>query len=150
MSLADTDATTSSSRATPGDTFESFDPGSGEVVGTYPVDGVAEVAAAVERARRAAQWWRDQGAEGRSRVLKKWRSHLVNHADDLIDVVHAETGKPQGDAQLELVLAVEHLAWATKHAPKVKWPLPTPIRGKSDRRAMSASFLGCPSRPYLG
>lgn len=119
MSLADTDATTSSSRATPGDTFESFDPGSGEVVGTYPVDGVAEVAAAVERARRAAQWWRDQGAEGRSRVLKKWRSHLVNHADDLIDVVHAETGKPQGDAQLELVLAVEHLAWATKHAPKV-------------------------------
>ena len=119
MSLADTDATTSSSRATPGDTFESFDPGSGEVVGTYPVVGVAEVAAAVERARRAAQWWRDQGAEGRSRVLKKWRSHLVNHADDLIDVVHAETGKPQGDAQLELVLAVEHLAWATKHAPKV-------------------------------
>lgn len=52
-------------------------------------------------------------------MLKKWRSHLVNHADDLIDVVHAETGKPQGDAQLELVLAVEHLAWATKHAPKV-------------------------------
>ncbi len=65
MSLADT--STRTSPTTPTDTFDSFDPGSGEVVGTYPVDGVAEVTEAVEEARRAAQWWRDQGADGRSK-----------------------------------------------------------------------------------
>ncbi len=120
MSLADTATTSTTTGSTASsDTFESLDPGSGKVVGTYPVDGVAEVTAAVERARRAAKWWRDEGTEGRTKVLKKWRAHLVNHAEDLIDVVHAETGKPRGDAQLEVVLAVEHLAWATKHAPKV-------------------------------
>lgn len=101
------------------DTFKVHGPANGEVVGTYPVVGAEEVTETVLRAQRAASWWREQGTDGRTRILKKWRSHLVNHADDLIDVMHAETGKPKGDAQLELVLAVEHLAWATKHAPKV-------------------------------
>ena len=105
--------------ASPGETFDVLNPGSGEVVNTYPAAGPDEVRAVVERARLAAAWWRAQGTAGRTRVLKRWRSHLVNHADHLIDVVHNETGKPRGDAQLEVVLAVEHLAWATKHAPKV-------------------------------
>ncbi|MEZ5373817.1 MAG: aldehyde dehydrogenase family protein [Microthrixaceae bacterium] len=101
------------------ETFEVYSPATGDVVGTYPVASPDDVRDAVARARRAAAWWREQGTDGRTRILKRWRSHLVNHADDLIEVVHTETGKPRGDAQLEVVLAVEHLAWATKHAPRV-------------------------------
>jgi acyl-CoA reductase-like NAD-dependent aldehyde dehydrogenase len=37
----------------------------------------------------------------------------------LAELVHAETGKPHGDAQLEIVLAIEHTVWAAKHAPRV-------------------------------
>ena len=37
----------------------------------------------------------------------------------LADLVHQETGKPHGDAQLEIGLAIEHLAWAAGHAEKV-------------------------------
>jgi len=32
------------------------------------------------------------------------------------EVVTAETGKPADDARLELVLAVDHLAWAARNA----------------------------------
>ena len=33
--------------------------------------------------------------------------------------MHQETGKPHGDAQLEMTLAIEHLAWAASNAEKV-------------------------------
>ncbi len=100
-------------------TFDSLDPATGRVVGTHPVHGADAVAAAVERARRASVQWADLGFDGRAPLLGTWRALLVKRAHELADLVHAETGKPHGDAMLEIVLAVDHLAWATKHAPKV-------------------------------
>lgn len=100
-------------------TFESLDPATGRVVGTHPVHDAAAVAAAVERARRASVQWADLGFDGRAPLLGTWRALLVKRADELAQVVHDETGKPHGDAMLEIVLAVDHLAWAAKHAPKV-------------------------------
>jgi acyl-CoA reductase-like NAD-dependent aldehyde dehydrogenase len=100
-------------------TFDSLDPATGRVVGTHPVHDAAAVAAAVERARRASGQWADLGFDGRAPLLGTWRALLVKRADELAQVVHDETGKPHGDAMLEIVLAVDHLAWAAKHAPKV-------------------------------
>ncbi|WP_300007898.1 aldehyde dehydrogenase family protein [Pseudonocardia sp.] len=100
-------------------TFESLDPRTGEVVGTHPDHTAADVGAAVARAADAAQWWADQGFDGRHRLLGEWRRALVRGLDDLAGVVAAETGKPLDDARLELVLAVDHLDWAAKHAAKV-------------------------------
>ena len=33
--------------------------------------------------------------------------------------MHLETGKLSGDAQLEIVLAIDHIAWAARHTKKV-------------------------------
>src|SRR6059058_1847564 len=38
-------------------TFDSLSPATGEVVATLPVHGEAEVREAVQRARKASQWW---------------------------------------------------------------------------------------------
>ncbi|QYG95426.1 aldehyde dehydrogenase family protein [Iamia sp. SCSIO 61187] len=100
-------------------TFDSLDPATGRVVGTHPVHGPEDVAAAVARARAAAPAWADLGFAGRAPLLGTWRALLVKRADELAALVHDETGKPAGDALLEIVLAVDHLAWAAKHAPKV-------------------------------
>ncbi|HEU5151494.1 MAG TPA: aldehyde dehydrogenase family protein [Iamia sp.] len=100
-------------------TFDSLDPATGRVVGSHPIHDAAAVAAAVERARRASTHWADLGFDGRAPLLGTWRALLVARADELAGVVHDETGKPHADAMLEIVLAVDHLAWATKHAPKV-------------------------------
>ncbi len=99
--------------------FTSTDPRTGEVVGTHPVHDAAAVEAAVARAREAAAWWADLGFDGRRTVLAEWRRALVRGMDDLARTVVAETGKPFDDARLELVLAIDHLDWAAKHAPKV-------------------------------
>lgn len=100
-------------------TFDSLSPRDGRVVGTFPAQGAEEVAATVDRARRAAEEWRALGFAGRRRALDAWRRDIVAHLDELIALVRAETGKPAGDARLEIMLALDHLAWAASHARRV-------------------------------
>jgi acyl-CoA reductase-like NAD-dependent aldehyde dehydrogenase len=44
---------------------------------------------------------------------------LTRRIAQLAQVMHAETGKPHADAQLEAILAIEHIAWAATHARRV-------------------------------
>lgn len=99
--------------------FTSTQPATGEVVGVHPVDGEAEVRAAVVRARAASAGWAALDFDGRAPLLDEWRSLIAKRASDLVELVHLETGKPRSDAWLEVMLTLDHLAWATKHARKV-------------------------------
>lgn len=100
-------------------TFDSLDPATGDVVGTHPVAGRAEVDAAVARAREAVEWWGNLSFDERADLLLTWRSVITRRIAQLSDLSHRETGKPHGDAQLEIVLAIEHIAWAARNAKKV-------------------------------
>jgi acyl-CoA reductase-like NAD-dependent aldehyde dehydrogenase len=101
------------------ETFESLDPATGEPVGRFPVHDEAAVAAAVQRARAAGEWWDGLGFTGRAARLAAWRQLVAGRAAELAELVHRETGKPVDDAVLEIVLALEHLDWASRHAAKV-------------------------------
>lgn len=109
-----------------GETFASFDPANGAVVGTYPVHSAAEVGAAVRRAREAQEPWAELGFEERKRILLAWRSSLVKRRAELEELVHAENGKPKADATIEAIVAVQHIDWAAKHARKVLGPRRVP------------------------
>src|SRR5689334_18818523 len=100
-------------------TFESRDPATGAVVGTFPVNDADDVAKSVARARIAAEHWRELGFDGRRQRLAAWRGYLARRMHELADLVHRENGKPHGDALLEITLAIDHLAWAGAHAKKV-------------------------------
>jgi acyl-CoA reductase-like NAD-dependent aldehyde dehydrogenase len=102
-----------------GTSFESLNPATGEVLASYPIDDQAAVDAAVSRAREAAEWWAGLGFDGRRQRLGAWRRVLARRAEELARLMTRENGKPKGDAVLEIMLAVEHLAWAAKAAPKV-------------------------------
>jgi acyl-CoA reductase-like NAD-dependent aldehyde dehydrogenase len=101
------------------DKLESINPATGDVVGIHTVDDTVSVDAAVARAREASHWWAGLGFDGRAEVLGQWRGVLTRRMAQLGDVVHQETGKPHGDAQLEIGLAIDHLAWIGSHARKV-------------------------------
>lgn len=101
------------------DTFDSLNPGTDEVVGTYPVHSAEQVQQAVDQAKAAASWWASLGFDGRAERLRRWNAAITRRMSELIDVVCQETGKPYGDAQLEIVLAIEHIAWAGRHAGKI-------------------------------
>ena len=99
--------------------FQSTEPGTGEVVGTFPVMTADEVAAIVDRARIASSWWADLGWKGRKQRLLAWKSQLARRADQLAWLVHRENGKPVEDALLEIALSIEHIDWAAKQAEKI-------------------------------
>ncbi|MGH3862035.1 aldehyde dehydrogenase family protein [Actinokineospora sp.] len=102
--------------------FDSLNPATDEVVGSHPIHTAEEVQAVVERARAAAAWWADLGFAGRAERLQRWKGVLTRRAAQLAGVVHAETGKPHADAMLEIILAIDHTDWASKHARKVLGP----------------------------
>jgi aldehyde dehydrogenase (NAD+) len=106
-------------RLATGPTFDSLDPTTGELVGTHPVDRPEEVAAAVARARAAATWWAGLSFDERAEILTTWKGVITRRIQQLAGLMHRETGKPYGDAALEVGLAVDHLGWAAGHAEKV-------------------------------
>lgn len=82
-------------------------------------DGPRAVAPAVARAAEAARWWREKGFAGRKELLQAWKTAIADDADELAAVMAAETGKPVDDAVLEIMLALGHLDWASRHAGRV-------------------------------
>jgi acyl-CoA reductase-like NAD-dependent aldehyde dehydrogenase len=103
-------------------TFDSTSPATGEVVGTFPLDGPEQVAAAVARARAAARGWAGLGFDGRRRALLAYKALLVRRTDELVALVHRENGKPNADALIEVAMVAEHLDWAARNAARVLGP----------------------------
>ena len=115
-------ATWTQGQATPTATFDTLNPATSEVIATFPVCGEAEVGQAVARAGQAAAWWAGLSWKDRQVRLMAWKSHITRYIGRLAELVHTETGKPLGDAQLEIMLAIVHIDWAARHARKVLGP----------------------------
>lgn len=97
----------------------STDPATDEVVAIFPVMGEPAVREAVAQARDASLWWQLQGWDGRKEALLGWKRYLAKNGEELVELMHRENGKPRTDARLELMLALEHIAWTAKNAGKV-------------------------------
>ncbi len=111
------------------------------MVAVHAIDDAASVEAAVARARDAVAWWTGLGFDGRKAVLAQWRGVLTRRMGQLADVVHQETGKPHSEAQLEIGLAIDHLAWAGSHAEKVLGRRRVPSGLLQANQAASVEYL---------
>jgi len=95
------------------------DPRDGSPIGSYPVATADDVHRTVAQARDAAAWWAAQGFAGRRRILLAFKGAIARDAKDLAATIARETGKPEGDALLEVMLTLGHLDWAAKNAEPV-------------------------------
>jgi len=98
------------------ETFASYDPATGNEVGRFPITDASEVNRVVDDGILAGEWWRSLGSDARRKRLLAWNALLTKRIDELSSLISSETGKPVSDARLEATLAIEHLAWAAKHA----------------------------------
>jgi acyl-CoA reductase-like NAD-dependent aldehyde dehydrogenase len=108
--------------ARPAESFDSLNPATSEVIATFRVFGEDDVGQTVERAHQAASWWANLSWTERRTRLLAWKSYLTRYIGRLAELVHTETGKPLGDAQLEILLAIVHIDWAARNARKVLRP----------------------------
>src|ERR1700712_213303 len=101
------------------ETFDSLAPATGQRLATYPVATAADVETAVARARAAFGWWGQLDFDARKGHPSPRGAVMARRVDEFAEVVTAETGKPRADAVAEILLALDHLDWAAKHAKKV-------------------------------
>ncbi|GAA5043757.1 aldehyde dehydrogenase family protein [Nocardia callitridis] len=94
----------------------SYDPRTGEIVGSYAVQNASAVRLAVSEARSAEIWWAELGFSGRKRWLLEWKRDITRRASELVDLLCEETGKPEADAAIEVMLTIENLDWAARNA----------------------------------
>src|SRR5262245_36612619 len=81
-------------------------------LGEVPVTSPAEVARIVDRAREAQVAWARSSFSERRRVLLHVLAHLLDHADELCEMVVKDAGKTRENAMMgEIWPAAEKLRW---------------------------------------
>ncbi|MEU4341872.1 aldehyde dehydrogenase family protein [Nocardia sp. NPDC023852] len=86
------------------ETIEILDPTTGASVGKVPMTGLAEIGLQVELANRVQPVWARTPAAERAATLRAGAALLRERADELAELNHVETGRPQSEAE-EGVLA---------------------------------------------
>ena len=99
--------------------FDKSDPKTGEVIAQYKNFSPDEVFALVDAAKAVSNRWQMLGFVTRKKVLLKWAAYLTKNQEEIAQLVATECGKPIGDASLEVSIAIDHLAWAAKHAEQI-------------------------------
>jgi acyl-CoA reductase-like NAD-dependent aldehyde dehydrogenase len=105
------------------DRIRIFAPATGQLVGEVSVTPADEVGRAVARARKAQQAWAVLPTEERAQRLLRLRDALTERADELVDILVLECGKPRHEALIHEVTTLLDLAtWTTAHAPAALAP----------------------------
>ena len=86
--------------------IETSDPRSGAPLAVVPDLDAAGVAAAVARARGAAAAWAALGFRARTEHLLTVRDRMLDRAEELVEVICAETGKQRAEAVTTELMAV--------------------------------------------
>ncbi|MCW2784604.1 MAG: Aldehyde Dehydrogenase [Marmoricola sp.] len=101
------------------ETFTVTNPATGAEVGTFPIHTAADIAERAAAGRIAQEWWAALTFGERKRRINRWIAAIGQRSDEICDLGFAETGRPRGDVQFELIAGLEDLRWAAAHAERV-------------------------------
>jgi acyl-CoA reductase-like NAD-dependent aldehyde dehydrogenase len=103
--------------------LRSFNPRTGETIGTVTANAPAEVPGIVESARKVAPEWGAIDPAGRAALLKEVRHRIYDRLDDIVETVAGETGKPRAEAvEADVLPAVLTLLYFERTAAKALRP----------------------------
>ncbi|MCL2524857.1 MAG: NAD-dependent succinate-semialdehyde dehydrogenase [Betaproteobacteria bacterium] len=94
-----------------GATLTVVDPASGESLATVPRCGGGETRRAIAAAEAALPAWRALTAKRRAQFLQSWNRLILDHADDLAQLITAEGGKPLAEAKGEAIYGASFVEW---------------------------------------
>jgi len=85
-------------------------PLTGELLGEVPVLSAEQVQATVDRARAAQKAWAELSFAARGAKILGFRDALVDHAEELVELMARESGKPRQEGILHEVAIVADIA----------------------------------------
>jgi len=92
-------------------TFDVIDPGTGKVLGTVPKMGQTETARAIDAADAALPAWRAKTAGERSKLMRRLYDLMMEHQDDLGELLSREQGKPFAEGKGEIAYGAGFIEW---------------------------------------
>ncbi|MBS0310498.1 MAG: NAD-dependent succinate-semialdehyde dehydrogenase [Proteobacteria bacterium] len=105
--------------AADGSHFVVHNPANSKAVGHAPRCTVADTEHAIEAAHTAFPAWRDQTAKTRAQLLRRWFGLILQHRDDLANIMVSEQGKPLSEARGEIDYAASFIEWFAEEARRV-------------------------------
>ncbi len=97
-------------------------PFTGEAIGEIPIAIAEDVAAAIARARRAQAEWAARPLLQRAAALLRFHDLVLNHRDEILDLMQIETGKARRDAVEEIVDIAITARYYAYHGPRLLRP----------------------------
>ncbi|PHI46196.1 NAD-dependent succinate-semialdehyde dehydrogenase [Bacillus halotolerans] len=108
-----------------------YNPATGEAIKTIPQQSAKEVEEAIERSHQAFTSWSKTSANERASLLKKWYELIVEHKEELADLITKENGKPYQEAVGEVMYGAGYIEWFAEEAKRVYGrTVPAPTTGK--------------------
>jgi succinate-semialdehyde dehydrogenase / glutarate-semialdehyde dehydrogenase len=113
------------------DTIAVTNPANGIQLGTVPKMGAAETRRAIAAAEAAWPTWRSRTAKERAAVLRKWFELMLEHREDLAQLMTAEQGKPLAESRGEILYGASFIEWFAEEAKRVYGEtIPEPVAGR--------------------
>ncbi|SFJ81203.1 methylmalonate-semialdehyde dehydrogenase [acylating] [Halobacillus dabanensis] len=94
-------------------TEEVYNPATGEVIARVPISSKEDVDYAVNVAKVAFEDWKEVPVPKRARILFKYQQLLVEHWDELAELITLENGKNLKEAKGEVQRGIENVEFAT-------------------------------------
>lgn len=99
-----------------GEAVDVTDPGTGKVLGTVPRMGTNETRRAIDAAHKALPAWRAKTAGERSKLLRRLFDLMMQHKDDLGELLSREQGKPVAEGRGEIAYGASFIEWFAEEA----------------------------------
>ncbi|MEX1668403.1 aldehyde dehydrogenase family protein [Zhongshania guokunii] len=98
------------------DVIDCFEPATRVSLGQVPVDTEEDVALVVARARKAQAQWKHSTFAQRRKVLENILDYILDHSDEICEIVARDAGKTRENALLgEILPACEKIRWTLKN-----------------------------------
>ena len=100
--------------------LESFNPATGELIGTVQTIGPDEVEGVAAEVAQVQPFWGELSLEDRARYLNRAVDVLVDEVDDVASLLTREQGKPITESYtMEVVPTIDVLRWCAKNGPEI-------------------------------
>jgi acyl-CoA reductase-like NAD-dependent aldehyde dehydrogenase len=116
--------------------LESFNPATGELVGTVETITPAKVQGIVDDVAEVQPFWAALSLEDRARYMRRAVDVLLNDLDEIAELLTSEQGKPRIESYtMELLPTVDSLKWIADNGPGIlsdeKISMPLLLKSKS-------------------
>lgn len=108
------------------DYIEVNDAATGETLAWVRTYDRAGVEAAINRSAKAQATWKKQTALARADVLLAWYNLMLEHKENLAQILTAEQGKPLAEARGEIGYAASFIRWFAEQARRIDGEVLTP------------------------